>query len=69
MNVTIIQIVIGAFYSLTKGLSKGLKNLEVVGTSEDHPNYSIIENGQNTEKSPGDLVCLLALNFRRETIS
>ena len=24
-------------------------------TSEDHPNYYIIENGQNTEKSPGDL--------------
>ena len=24
-------------------------------TSGDHPNYSIIKNGQNTEKSPGDL--------------
>ena len=24
-------------------------------TSGDHPNYSIIENGQNTEKSPGHL--------------
>ena len=24
-------------------------------TSEDHPNNYIIENGQNTEKSPGDL--------------
>ena len=24
-------------------------------TSGDHPNYSIVENGQNTEKSPGDL--------------
>ena len=23
--------------------------------SGDHPNYSIIENGQNNEKSPGDL--------------
>ena len=23
--------------------------------SGDHPNYSIIENGQNTEKSPGDM--------------
>ena len=23
--------------------------------SGDHPNDSIIENGQNTEKSPGDL--------------
>ena len=24
-------------------------------TSGDDPNYSIIENGQNTEKSPGEL--------------
>ena len=24
-------------------------------TNGDHPNYSIIEIGQNTEKSPGDL--------------
>ena len=23
--------------------------------SGDHPNYSNFENGQNTEKSPGDL--------------
>ena len=23
--------------------------------SGDHPSYNIIENGQNTEKSPGDL--------------
>ena len=23
--------------------------------SEDYPNYYIIENGQNTKKSPGDL--------------
>ena len=25
------------------------------GTSEDHPDYSIIKIGQNTKKSPGDL--------------
>ena len=30
----------------------GLGNLR---TSGDHPNNSIVENGQNTEKSPGDL--------------
>ena len=23
--------------------------------SGDHPNYSIIKNGQNTEKSPGEM--------------
>ncbi len=45
MKVTIIPIVIGAFDSVTKGLLKGLENLEV---------GCIIENGQNTEKSPED---------------
>ncbi len=49
MKVTIIPIVIDVFGTVTKGLLKGL---EVVG---DHPNNNITENGQNTEKSPGDL--------------
>ena len=46
MQVTILPIVIGAFGIVTKGLLK---------ETGDHPNYCIIENGQNTEKSPGDL--------------
>ena len=29
--------------------------LENKGTSGDHPNYSIVDIGQDTEKSPGDL--------------
>ena len=55
MKMIIIPIVIGAFGTVTKGLLKGLEDLEKWRTSGDHPNYSIIENGQNTEKSPGDL--------------
>ena len=51
---TIIPIVIDAFCIVTKRLSKGLKDLEFGGTSGDNSNYSINENGQNTEKSPGD---------------
>ena len=51
---TILPIVIGAFGTVTKGLLKELEDLER-RTSEDHPNDSIIENGQNTKKSPGDL--------------
>ena len=51
---TIIPIVIGAFGTVTQGLLKGLEDLEGWRTSGYHPNYSIIENGQNTEKSPGD---------------
>ena len=54
MQVTIIQIVSGAFGTVTKGLLKGLEDLEV-GGRVDHPNDSIVENGQNTKKSPGDL--------------
>ena len=51
MQVTIIPIVIGAFGTVTKG-TRGLGSWR---TSGDHPNDSIIENGQNTKKSPGDL--------------
>ena len=55
MNVTIIPIIIGDFGTVTKGLLKGLEDLQSWRTSRDHPNYSIFENGLNTEKSPGDL--------------
>ena len=50
VKMTIIPIVIGAFGIVTKGLIKGLEDLEGGG----HPNNSIIENSQNTKKSPGD---------------
>ena len=53
-QMTIIPIVIGAFG--TKGLLMGLEDLEVNWRmGGDHPNDSIIENGQNAEKIPGDL--------------
>ena len=54
MKVMIIPIVIGAFGTVTKGLLKGLEDLEVGGRVKTNPNYSIIENGWNTEKNPGD---------------
>ena len=34
---------------------KGTGGLGGIRTSENHPNNNIMENGQNTEKSPGDL--------------
>ena len=52
MKVTVIPIVIDALDTVTKGLVQGVEGLEISG---DHPNYSIVEIGQNTEKSPGDL--------------
>ena len=55
MKVTIIPNVIGAFGTVTEGLLKGLEDLEVGERVETIQNNNIIENGQNTEKSPGDL--------------
>ena len=56
MKVTIIPFVIGAFGTVTKVI-KGTGGLGSWRTSGDHPNYGIIENGQNT-KGLGDLLSL-----------
>ena len=48
MKVTVILIVISALGTGTGGF----RNKK---TSKDHSNYSIVEIGQNTKKSPGDL--------------
>ena len=53
MKVTVIPIVIGVLGPVTKGLVLGLESSENKRTSGDHPDYSIPEIGQNTEKSPG----------------
>ena len=45
MQVTIIPIVIGAFGTVTKGLLKGLEDLEVGRRVETIQNDSIVENG------------------------
>ena len=44
---------------------KGLRRFGSWRPSGDHPNNSIIENGQNTEQSPGDL---LSLNLQGKTL-
>ena len=54
MKVTIIPIVIGALGTVTEGLLKGLGTWKW----KDEWRPSIIKNGQNTEKSPGDLMRL-----------
>ena len=55
MRVTVITIVIGALGTVTKRLVQGTGGLGNKRTSRDHPNYSIIKIGQNTEKSRADL--------------
>ena len=51
MKVTIIPIVIGAFGTVTKGLLKGLEDLEVGGRVGTIQTTALLK----TEKSPGDL--------------
>ena len=41
--------------TVTKGLVQGTGGFRHKNTCGNHPNYSIIKIGQNTEKSPGDL--------------
>ena len=36
-------------------IAKGTRGLGSRRTSGDHPNDSVVDNGQNTKKSPGDL--------------
>ena len=55
MKVTIIQNRDWCFWYSHKKIIIGTGWLERGRTSGDHPNGNIIENDQNTEKSPGDL--------------
>ena len=43
------------FWYSQQSIMKGTGGFGNKTTRVDHPNYYIIENGQNTEKSPGDL--------------
>ena len=54
-KVSIVPMLIGAFGTVTEGLLKNLEDLEVGGRVETIQNDSIIEDSQNTEKSPVDL--------------
>ena len=40
-------------------IGKGTRRLENKRTSEDHPDYSFIKVGQNTENNPGNLIILV----------
>ena len=55
MWLTVIPVVIGALGAVPKGSEWGLEELENWRTNRHHPNYSLVENDQNTEKSPGGM--------------
>ena len=64
---TIIPFVIGAFRRSLQRIIKEAGGLENNRTSGDHQNYYIVENDQNTEKSPGDLRETCCLSNSRNT--
>ena len=51
MKVKVMPILIGVLDTVTEGTER-IRNKN---TSRDHPDYSLIQIGQNTEKSPRDL--------------
>ena len=55
MKVMVIPILIGALFTVTKRISTMTGGIGEKRASGDHPKDSIVEIGQNTEKSPGDL--------------
>ena len=69
MNVTIIPIVIGAFGTVTKGLLKGLEDLEVGGWVETIQTTALLKTARilrSVLETWGDL---LSLNLQWKTIS
>ena len=54
MKVTVIAIITSALDIVTRG-GTGTGGLGNNRTSEDYPNYNIVEVGQDTKKSPRDL--------------
>ena len=55
MKVTFHPVMIGELEMIPKGLVRGLVELEFWGLAENHPNYSIGEDIQNSEKRAGDM--------------
>ena len=69
MNVTIIPIVIGAFDTVTKGLLKGQKDLEVGGRVETIQTTALLKTARILKKVLETWGDLLSLNVQWKTIS
>ena len=55
MSVTVIPIVFGALGTVPEGLRKKTGGIGSQRKNRNDPDCCIVEMGQNTEKSPGDL--------------
>ena len=69
MKVTIIPIVIGAFGTVTKGLLKGLENLEVGGRVETIQTAALLKTGRILRRVLETWGDLLSLNIQWKTIN
>ena len=69
MKVTIIPIVIGAFGMVTKGLLKGLKDLEVGGRVETIQTTALLKTARILRKVLDTWGDLLSLNLQWKIIS
>ena len=53
-----IPIVVGVLGAVPRASLKDLEELEIREKNQDHTDHSIVKIGQNTQKSPGDLLSL-----------
>ena len=63
-----ISIIFGALGAVTNGLVHGLEDRDK-RLNGDHPKYSIVEIGQNTKKSPGDLKRLALTPMKNDQLT
>ena len=69
MKVTIIQILIGAFGTVTKGLLQGLEDMEVGGRVETIQTSSLLKTARILRRVMETWEDLPSLNFQWKTIS
>ena len=69
MKATIIPIVIGAFSTATKGLLKGLKDLEIGGRVETIHTTALLRSARILRRVLETWGDLLSLNLQLKTIS
>ena len=69
MQVTIIPIMIGAFGTVTKGLLKGLEDLEVDGRAESIQTMALLKTVRILRRVLETLGDFLSLNLQWKTIS
>ena len=69
MKVTIVPIVIGAFGTVTKGLLKGLEDLEVGGRVETIQTTALLRTARILRRVLETWGDLLSLKFQWKTIS